>query len=289
MASTSTYSTNQLRDYASLFARNQVLAWQSGDFSGIRAKIDRYNPHWLDSTSKTYLDYLKLAYSTISKHYPNEYVFKNTFLTQWLIDELGQDESKVFSEFRVGKAVADLAMFNGVSKVFEVKSVLDNDNRLNHQLEYYQKVFNETYLVVPSELQEKYLKYDESIGVICFERYPDSNFKIVRKAKQNIILDPNIIMEILHTHEYKQMVKMYFGKLPEMNSFNQFNLCKKLIQTIPCEKLNELFIEIIKKRQQDYALSKRYFTELNQISLAMNFNKREREKLIAALRTPIKE
>gem|GEM_PF-3881571 len=37
MATTSTYSTNQLRDYASLFSRNQVLAWQSGDFSGIRA------------------------------------------------------------------------------------------------------------------------------------------------------------------------------------------------------------------------------------------------------------
>lgn len=40
--------------------------------------------------------------------------------------ELGEKDSIVFNELSIGKAHADLAMFNGVSKVFEIKTIFDD-------------------------------------------------------------------------------------------------------------------------------------------------------------------
>ena len=53
MASTSTFSINQLRDYSSLFSRNQVKPWFKNDFTSIYHKIKRYDEDW--SVSYTHL------------------------------------------------------------------------------------------------------------------------------------------------------------------------------------------------------------------------------------------
>jgi hypothetical protein len=95
-------------------------------------------------------------------------------------------------------------------------------------------------------------------------------------------------MEVLHTQEYKNIVNQYFGKLPIMNSFNQYNICLDLIQSIPLEHLNQLYINEIKKRGQNIGLSNRYYRELNQITLALKLKKNQKSILINNLKTPIK-
>ncbi|MCC5934461.1 MAG: sce7726 family protein [Balneolales bacterium] len=281
------YSITQLRDIASVFSRNQVQAWQKGDFSGLHAKIVRYFPEWLNRSDKSYFDYLRTAYSIIRDAYPNEYIYKNDFLTAWIIQELGKAESKVYSEFRVGKAVADLVLFNGTSKAFEIKTELDSDNRLTHQLASYQKAFNEIYLIVPASRSDVYENLDSRVGIITYNNGSDKKFSVLRKSQDNRQVDSDIIMETLHTHEYKQIIKQYFGALPQMNSFTQFECCKTKMKTIPAEHLNQLFIKALKNRKQHNAFSKRYYPELNQISLSMNLSKLDRKALISGLLRPI--
>ncbi|MBK5210692.1 MAG: hypothetical protein JJE44_14515, partial [Flavobacteriaceae bacterium] len=109
------YSQNQLRDYSSLFSRSEAQSWLRNDFSSIKHKINRYDGNWAKSKKATYIDYLKYVYSILESHYQNEYIFKNSFLNEWLIEEIGRNNSKVFNEYRVGNAVADLVMFNGNS------------------------------------------------------------------------------------------------------------------------------------------------------------------------------
>jgi len=69
-------------------------------------------------------------------------------LTDWLIPDLKNNKATIFSEFRVGKSVADLAIFNGSSKVFEIKTEFDSDIRLEIQLKNYKKIFNEVFLII---------------------------------------------------------------------------------------------------------------------------------------------
>jgi hypothetical protein len=281
------YHNNQLRDYSSLFSRNEALSWFKMDFSSINYKIERYDKNWLQSEKSTYLDYLKYVYSILAINYQNENIFKNEFLNECLISELGDTNSQIFSEFRVGNSIADLAMFNGCSKIFEIKTELDSDIRLNLQLENYRKAFNEIYLIVPESKLSIYEKYDSNVGVITFNSNRDKLFTLLRNAKTNYEIDPSIIMTILHSKEYKSIVKNYYGALPPMTSFSQYKICSDLIFEIPNLKLNKLFIAEIKKRATNDALSFRYYKEFNQLFLALKMTRSNKYKMIDILKTPI--
>ncbi|MFN4313458.1 MAG: sce7726 family protein [Chitinophagaceae bacterium] len=277
------FSVGQLRDFSSLFSRSEVSRWLKGDFESINIKLKRYRlleKHQGDS----YLHVLKKTYKVLEKHYPNEYIIKNEFLNQWLKKELGSNNSVIFNELRIGKAIADLAMFNGVSKVFEIKSILDKEVRLSTQIKEYRKLFNEVYIIVPKVQLSKYLEYDKSVGIITY----DSEFKqfaLVQKPPQNKIIDKDTIMEVLHTKEYLKITKSYYKELPEMNTFIQFETCKKLIANIPNDALNKLFLEVLKERKINNLFFNKVNSEFNQICLSLNLTKVERDNLIIKLKT----
>lgn len=281
------YQINQLRDYSSLFSRGQVLSWLKMDFSSINYKIERYDDKWLNCQNQTYLDYLKYVYSILADNYQNEYVFKNEFLNNWLIKELGETNSQIFSEFRVGNSIADLVMFNGCSKIFEIKTELDSDSRLTLQLDNYGKAFNQIFLIIPKSKVHIYEKQDTSVGLISYDPSPENSFTFYRNAKLNLDIKPSVIMSILHTNEYKSIVRQHYGYLPQMSSFNQFKVCSELIFEMPKEKLNKLFIDEMKKRSSSEALSSRNYKEFNQLFLALKMNRTSKREMIEALKTNI--
>lgn len=281
------YHINQLRDYSSLFSRGEVLSWLKMDFSSINYKIERYDDKWLKSKDYTYLDYLKYIYSILADNYQNEYVFKNEFLNNWLINELGETNSQIFSEFRVGNSIADLVMFNGCSKIFEIKTELDSDARLTLQLENYKKAFNQIFLIIPKSKLNSYLKQESSIGLITYDPKADNSFSLYRDAEINFEIDQLTIMSILHSNEYKSIVRKHYGNLPQMTSFNQYKVCSEMIFEIPIANLNKLFIDTMKKRSSSNVLSSRYYKELNQLFLALKMNRDKKNKLIDALKTTI--
>ena len=277
------YNSNQLRDFSTLFSRSEVNRWLKGDFNSIDIKLERYN---LIEKNKgnSYLKFLRNTYHILEKNYPNEYVLKNEFLNKWLKKELGTNNSAIFNEFRIGKAIADLAMFNGISKVFEIKTILDKEYRLSNQIQEYRKIFNEVYIIVPDVLLTKYSNYDESIGIITFDSN-SKNFKIVQRAKRNKELNPETLMEVLHTKEYLEITEEYYEQLPQMNSFNQFEICKGLISKIPQKELNDLFLSKMKKRKINNHFFNKVNNEFNQICLSLNLKKEERDNLINSLKT----
>lgn len=289
MSIKSTYNQNQLRDYSSLFSRSGAELWIKSNFDSIDYKIERYDIKWQNSADATYLDYLKYVYQILEKNYQNEYIFKNSFLNEWLISEIGHKNTKVFNEFRVGNAVADLVMFNGKSKVFEIKTEFDSTKRLNLQIENYSKAFNQIFLIVPESKLSVYSKFDKNIGLISFNKTEKSErFTLQRDVISNYEVDSETIMKVLHTNEYKSIVKSFYGDLPDMTSFNQFNVCNELINKIPNIELNKMFIEKMKNRNLENSLSNRYYKEFNQISLALKLNKKEKEVMIKNLKSPIK-
>ena len=277
------FTSNQLRDFSTLFSRSEVNRWLKGDFNSIDIKLERYN---LIEKNKgnSYLKFLRNTYHILEKNYPNEYVLKNEFLNKWLKKELGTNNSAIFNEFRIGKAIADLAMFNGISKVFEIKTILDKEYRLSNQIQEYRKIFNEAYIIVPDVLLTKYSNYDESIGIITFDSN-SKNFKIVQRAKRNKELNPETLMEVLHTKEYLEITEEYYEQLPQMNSFNQFEICKGLISKIPQKELNDLFLSKMKKRKINNHFFNKVNNEFNQICLSLNLKKEERDNLINSLKT----
>ena len=287
MSLDSVYSSDQLRDYSSLFSRRCVLEWLSGNLSSINFKIDRYDQVWLNNKKNRYIDYLKYVYGILENQYQNEYIVKNAFLNDWLIQELGKNDSQIFSEFRIGKVIADLVMFNGRSKVFEIKTELDSNRRLNTQLEEYQKVFNDVYLIVPSKKYDEYSECGDGIGIITFDGDKNERFNLRIQANTNFDIDIKTLMQVFHTTEYKQVVTNYYGQLPTMTSFNQFEVCHDLIKNIPQKELNQLFIGQMKLRSKAQKLSNRCYKEFNQISLALKMKNENWKHLFSVLKSPI--
>ncbi|AKK72091.1 hypothetical protein OK18_05095 [Chryseobacterium gallinarum] len=279
------YHINQLRDFSSLFTRKEVKRWLKEDFKSIDIKLERYN--LLEKNKgNSYLKFLKETYKILEENYPNEYILKNEFLNKWLRSELGNKDSLIINEFRTGKAIADLAMFNGVSKAFEIKTILDKEYRLSNQLSEYKKIFNELYIIIPKIQITKYVNYDDSIGIISYDSEV-KEFELIRKAVKNDEINSNTLIEILHTKEYLEIVYNYYGFLPEMTVFTQYDKCKNLLSKIPNSDLNTLFLKVIKKRKVNNLFFNKINNEFNQICLSLNLKDSERNELIKKLKTNI--
>jgi len=276
------FTTNQLRDFSSLFSRSEVSRWLKNDFESIDLKLSRYN--LLEKNKgNSYISVLRKIYKILERHYPNEYILKNEFLNQWLKKELGNENSIIFNEFRIGRAIADLAMFNGNSKVFEIKTILDKEYRLSNQLQEYKKIFNEVYIVVPSTHLSKYINYDNTIGVITYESN-SKKFELIQKPKRNYDIEVNVLMEVLHTKEYLEITNDYYQEPSKMNAFNQFEICKKLISQIPKEELNRMFLKTMKNRNINNLFFDNVNSEFNQICLSLNLKQKVRDNLINNLK-----
>ncbi len=280
---------DKLRSYSSVFSSTSFLKLlQHDDYSFINTKIERYDLSKVGVHINTYYDYIQLIYRELRKRYRNEYVYKNTFINNLLIGKYGVKDTIAINEFRVGNSIADIVMFNGTSKAFEIKTELDSDKRLRGQLADYTKIFKECYIITHESLIEKYLQEDKHIGIIeLIERPRSIAMREVRKAKENKYIDANTLIRSIRTPEYKNIVKKYYGELPEMNSFNMFETCKGLMKQIPEDQLHLLFIEELKKRKSNTGIINTFNNELRQVCLAMNIDANSYLELDCKLRKQI--
>lgn len=282
-------SLNQLRSYSSIFSSkyfsNLLL---HDDYTFIDSKVVLYDQCKVGESINTYYDYIQYVYKALSKQYRNEYVYKNTFINELLIKNYGVRDTIAINEFRVGDSIADMVLFNGTSKAFEIKTELDSKKRLSGQLADYRKIFKESYIITHEDLVDMYLKEDESTGVISLQT-DSKGFKMIeiRHAAINPLINPETVIRSIRTDEYKCIVKDYYGSLPEMNSFNMFDICMDLIREIPNETLNTLFIQQLKKRKSNTLNIPSFFKELRQLGLAMNIDDKTHQTLLVKLNKPI--
>jgi len=281
---------DRMRSYSSIFSSTSFSKLlKNNDYSFINDKIEFYDLNKVGDKINTYNDYIKFVYKELKKQYKNEYIYKNTFINELILKDYGLKDTNVINEFRVGNSVADLVMFNGTSKAFEIKTELDSSKRLNGQLSDYRKLFKQSYIVTHENLLDKYHKEDRDVGLIILKQTSRSlKMEKVRDPKTNNNICAKTLMRVVRTNEYKNIVKEYYGSLPEMNSFNMFSICEDLICEIPTDILNDLFINELKKRKTNTSKIKLYQKELKQLGLAMSLSGTRYSELITVLNQPIK-
>lgn len=278
----------RLRSYSSAFSRSVFSDIANfSDFSHLDWLITHYEEP-LDANA-SYMDYLSYMYAAMSKSYRCEYVYKNEIINQLLINKYGTRHTVAFNEFRVGDSIVDLAMMNGESKAFEVKTTLDSPKRLAKQMNDYKKVFDKSYIVVDAEECECYSNcVDDSTGIVSLS-YVRGRIVLeeYRSAKRHEMIDASSLMKCLRTSEYKNIVNSYFGMLPEVSSFDMYEACRELLTKIPSETLGILFLTEVKKRKSATGRLKLFPKEIRQIMLALNLSRSRQEMLITNLYKPI--
>lgn len=284
------HSVNEekLRSYSSAFSRSVFsdIAFFS-DFTHLNWILSHYKESFKEGSS--YMDFLSYMYSAISKFYRCEYVYKNEIINQLLLKKYGTKHTIAFNEFKVGDSIVDLAMMNGESKAFEIKTTLDSPKRLGKQMTDYKKLFDKSYIVVDEKECAYYAEHvEEGTGVVSLSfvkgRIVLEEYKPATKHED---IDVFCLMKCLRISEYENIVRTYFGELPDVPRSVMYDFCREQMCKIPYEVLNSLFLAEIKKRKSVTKQLKSFPKEIRQIMLALNLPENKQEILITNLNKPI--
>lgn len=191
---------------------------------------------------------LQNVYQDFSRNYRNEHFYKNTLFNEVILKNHNLNNCLPATEFSVGNSIVDLAVFNGTSTAYEIKSEKDNPKRLLQQIEDYQKAFEFVYIVTYPKFIEKIQKdVPQNVGIILLE----NNVLIEkRKAISNMEnFEHEVFFNILRLAEFKNIVKKRFGYIPDVPNTKIYKECFKLFIQIPILDVHYLFIEEIRKRE----------------------------------------
>ncbi len=125
-------------------------------------------------------------------------------------------------EVKVDKSRADFLAINGFTKCFEIKSELDNLDRLSTQLTDYLRVFEYVYVVADNKhLSELSTFIDPRVGLWTFIGHKKIE---IRGAQFNTTLNSEAQIRLLNKSELKKAFKSDdFPGILENHSANQIN------------------------------------------------------------------
>ncbi|MBD5338203.1 MAG: sce7726 family protein [Bacteroides sp.] len=266
------HEKDRLRSFSTVFTRSGFSKLREGaDLSRLSQLKNRYN---IPSKLQNYWDFLQFIYRELTRNYRNEYVVKNELLSQILLSKYRSKATSIFSEFKLVHSIGDMAMFNGCSKVFEIKTEFDSAKRLETQLTEYSEVFDKVYVVVMERYLKNYISHIPShVGIIIGEE-TGSKFRLstFREADDSVDFNCVTLLKALHIAEYQNIIISYFGELPEVSRFKMFEECKALFRIIPEEDLRKLFLQQVKQRSTVSHDLWKIPRECRQISLAMKLD-----------------
>jgi len=123
-----------------------------------------------------------VAFSLLKrKHYRHEYVYKAAITHKVLLGVHSLQTASMLTEFRVGSCKADVAILNGTSTVYEIKSERDKLDRLEAQVSAYRQVFAKVNIITgKNHLKAVLASVPPDVGVLLLT----DRFKIstVREA-----------------------------------------------------------------------------------------------------------
>lgn len=228
------------------------------------------------------------VYKTLKQEYRNEYFYKNTLLNKLLLGVHSLKTTTALTEVPVSKSKADFILINGKAVVYEIKTDLDNFDRLGTQINDYYKAFNHVTVVTSEsnyEAVEK--KVSGTVGIyVLTDRNCVSKRKIPKET--NEYLDPKVIFKILRKYEYESILISHYGYLPKVSQFNYYKTCLEMFCNMDLQLAYRMFLKELKKRNSiDIELFNSVPYELKFLFYFSDFKKADYRNLNSFLKNKI--
>lgn len=223
-----------------------------------------------DPESKTHGEIINEIYAYLSKEKRNEYYYVNTLLNKLLVGIHNVNTTTALSQLKIGAHIADFVMINGEGRLYEIKTELDNLDRLSEQLIDYFRAFSKVSVLssvnditkvekVLSELGE----LGDSVGIYCLTKNDTIfNKTIGREPKEFVAhLQHETIFKLLRKQEYESIILNYFGEVPDVAPVFFFKACLEKFEEIPILESQMLAFTKLKQRNK---ISKEIFEDVQQ-------------------------
>lgn len=242
---------NKMSNLNRIFTRNMLRHFIDGKTDNVySAVVKRYasNPG-----KKNNRELISEIYHELKSNYRNEYFYKNTLLNKLLLGVHSVNTTTALTEVSIAKSKADFVLINGKAVVYEIKTELDNLERLSTQIDDYYKAFDHvavvTYEKNVQHIQRVLDNIDKPVGIYVLRK--NGKLGTIQSPQKYVDdLDKEIIFKLLRKSEYEDIVSQWFGELPEVTQFKYYATCKRMFMQIPIEESYVLVLRMLKKRMK---------------------------------------
>lgn len=243
--------TNRMSNLNRIFTRKMLRYFINGKEDNVYSSVVRCYVNNADQKNNREL--ISEIYSELKNNYRNEYFYKNTLLNKLLLGVHSVNTTTALTEIAIARSKADFVLVNGKAVVYEIKTELDNLERLSSQIDDYYKVFDSVVVVTYEknllQLQKVLDSIEKPVGICVLRK--NGKLGTVRKPQRYINdLDKESIFKLLRKEEYEDIIVQWYGYLPEVTQFKFYSACKKMFMEIPIEEVYLLVLSRLKKRTQ---------------------------------------
>lgn len=244
----------------------------------------------------------KLACGTVSEAFESafailrksgcrdEYVYRAALTHNILLGRHSLNTACMLTEFRAGSCKVDLAILNGTSTAYEIKSERDSLSRLDNQLLNYRKVFSRVYVVVAEPFVQQVIDSTTvDTGVMSLTRW--NRIKTVREAVDRPDhICPATIFESLRLTEAREILRKLDVELPTVPNTKLHAAMRALFATQDPATIHHEMIQALRRTRSLAPLSaliELLPASLQSAALSIQVRSSDHERLLVAVRTPI--
>lgn len=226
------------------------------------------------------------------RSYRYEYAYKSAITHKLLMGVHSLRTASMLSEFRVGSCKADLAILNGTSTVYEIKSERDNLDRLANQIAMYRKVFAKVNIITGEcHLEAVRALVPEEVGILVLS----SRFQIstVRDAiNRPDAIDPSAVFDSIHKYEAVQILEQLDVEVPDVPNTRFHAAMMEIFSQLDPVELHECMIDVLKETRSLLPLSDLVTAlpkSLHAAAFSTPLKQRDHARLLDAVDTPLSE
>lgn len=241
---------------------------------------------------KTVADAFEAAFSVLRRSgLRDEYVYRAALTQNVLLGRHSLNTASMLTEFRAGSCKADLAILNGTSTVYEIKSDRDSLARLANQLENYRKVFAKIYVIVgEAHVDEVMNSTPNDVGVMSLARW--NRIRTVREAADRPdLVCPVQIFESLRIAEARAILKELAVPIPDAPNTMIHAALRQCFSRLKPAEVHHQMVHVLKRTRNLAslgALVDELPPSLQAAALSIRVGHANHERLIEAVRTPLK-
>jgi hypothetical protein len=287
-----TLNASQLSAMAKLFSSRVLLEMatkgRSPLFSRLAEESDLLR---LMVATAPVRELFELAFQLLKKKlYRHEYAYKAAITQKLLLGVHSLRTASLLTEFRVGSCKADVAILNGTSSVYEIKSERDRLGRLPAQIAAYREVFAKVNIVAAEEHLSEILNIvPADVGLfVLTERFRISTVRESQSDPDQ--LRSETIFESVTRGEAVRILESLKIDVPVVPNTRLHAELRVLFKALPAKDVHEKMVAVLRESRSSSRLSELIDIlpdSLRTVALTTRLHPKDHQKLIKAIETPI--
>jgi hypothetical protein len=262
----------------------------SGQFSRLARESSLLDQHQWEAPLWSFFE--KVFSLLQRRELRHEYIYKSVVARKILLGKHSLQTAAMLTEFRVGSCKADVAILNGTSTVYEIKSERDSLVRIHDQVSWYGRFFAHVNVITgENHIKNVLATVHEDVGVLLLtDRFQIATIRKSQYAPERI--SQEVIFDSIRRDEAKKILKKYGVEIPAVPNTLMYSSLRKLFFELTQHQAHEGMVEVLGTTRSQSEISdiiKAIPHSLQAVVLSLPLTKKEYSRLLNVMNTPIIE